>query len=81
MKIIYVLTILFISTTLFAQNVGIGTNNPDPSAKLHIEDNARGILIPKVNLTGYTTAAPVVSPVEGLLIYNTNTIPYQDYFL
>jgi len=58
---------------LQAQNVGIGTATPHPSARLHIEDNARGLLIPNVALTATNVAAPVTSPATSLLVYNTAT--------
>ena len=57
---------------LQAQNVGIGTNSPDPSAKLHINDSNRGILIPRLSLTNVIIAAPVTSPATGLLVFNNN---------
>ncbi len=58
---------------LHAQSVGIGTATPHPSARLHISDNARGLLIPNVALTATNVAAPVTSPATSLLVYNTNT--------
>jgi hypothetical protein len=33
---------------ILAQNVGIGTSTPDPSARLDVSDNQRGILIPRL---------------------------------
>ncbi len=62
-----------LSAGLHAQNVGIGTSTPHPSARLHIEDNARGLLIPNVALTATNVAAPVTSPATSLLVYNTAT--------
>jgi len=67
------LVVGLLSAVLHAQNVGIGTANPDPSARLHIEDNARGLLIPNVALTSTNVAAPVTGPATSLLVYNTNT--------
>ena len=55
-----------------AQNVGIGTNTPDASAKLHVVDANRGVLISNVVLTDVTVAAPVTTPATGLLVWNTN---------
>jgi len=60
-------------TGLHAQSVGIGTATPHPSARLHISDNARGLLIPNVALTATNVAAPVTSPATSLLVYNTAT--------
>ena len=59
--------IAFVASSLLAsgvsaQNVGIGTNTPDASAKLHVVDANRGILISNVVLTDVTVAAPVTAP-------------------
>ncbi len=62
-----------LSAGLQAQNVGIGTSSPHPSARLHISDNVRGLLIPNVALTATDVAAPITSPATSLLVYNTNT--------
>jgi hypothetical protein len=62
-----------LSAGLHAQSVGIGTNSPHPSARLHISDNARGLLIPNVALSATNVAAPVTGPATSLLVYNTAT--------
>jgi hypothetical protein len=67
------LVVGLLSAGLHAQNVGIGTANPDPSARLHIEDNVRGLLIPRVALQATDVAAPVTNPATSLLVYNTAT--------
>jgi hypothetical protein len=67
------LVVGLLSAGLQAQSVGIGTATPDPSARLHIEDNARGLLIPNVALTATNVAAPVTGPATSLLVYNTAT--------
>ncbi len=65
---------LTFSTTGTGGNVGIGNNNPNPSAILDLTNsNNTGILIPKVALTDSNLAAPVTSPATGLMIFNTNT--------
>ena len=56
----------------FSQNVGIGTATPNASAKLHIVDPNRGLLIPNVSLGNVSATAPVTAPATGLLVYNTN---------
>ncbi len=62
----------FITQSSFAQNVGIGTNSPHPSAKLDIDDANKGLLIPRVSLTNVLNAAPIALPATGLLVYNQN---------
>lgn len=61
---------------LLAQNVGIGTNTPDASAKLEITDANRGLLIPRVALTATnngTTPIATTGASTSLLVYNTAT--------
>jgi hypothetical protein len=58
-----------------AQNVGIGTSSPAASAKLEITDASRGLLIPRVALLSTSNGtAPVATPANSLLVYNTATI-------
>jgi hypothetical protein len=54
-------------------NVGIGTNTPNSSALLDLNSSNKGILFPKVNLSGVNDATTITSPSTGLVIYNTNT--------
>jgi len=63
-------------STILAQRFGIGTTTPDPSARLDVSDNQRGILIPRL-----TTAErnAITSPARSLLIYNTDCDEYQYY--
>jgi hypothetical protein len=56
----------------FAQ-VGIGTPTPDASAALDVTSSTKGFLPPRVSLNSTAVAAPVTSPVEGLIVYNTAT--------
>ncbi|MEL6987822.1 MAG: hypothetical protein AAGK97_08320 [Bacteroidota bacterium] len=51
-----------------ANNVGIGTSNPTPSAILDIQSQSQGIRIPSMNTTQRNSIA---DPVDGLMIYNT----------
>ena len=54
--------------------VGIGTNNPDPSAQLHVKAANRGVLIPNIALLSTTDVVTIKSPAESLLVFNTQTI-------
>jgi hypothetical protein len=74
-KHLFSLSALLFSTLLFtqdaaAQNVGIGTNNPDPSARLHISSTNSGLLVPQINLS--TVSFPDPGPATGLLVWNSN---------
>jgi len=70
MKSILILFISIFGGTIFAQNVGIGTSTPNLNAKLDVESNNSGLL--PTRLTTVQRNA-IVSPPEGLLIYNTTT--------
>jgi hypothetical protein len=53
--------------------VGIGTTTPNASAALEINSTDKGVLVPRIALTAANVAAPVTSPANSLLIYNTTT--------
>jgi hypothetical protein len=55
---------------IFSQ-AGIGTTTPDPSSILDVTASDKGVLVPRVAIANLNTAAPVTSPVESLLVYNT----------
>jgi hypothetical protein len=55
---------------LSAQNVGIGTTTPNASAALHVNSTTKGLLLPSMTTTQRNA---IVSPAEGLLIYNLST--------
>jgi hypothetical protein len=55
-------------------NVGIGTSSPNTSAILHVSSTNKGVMLPKVSLTGATDniTVPVSSPGDdGMFLYNT----------
>lgn len=53
--------------------VGIGTTTPQSSAMLDVQSANKGMLVPRVALMSANSAAPVQSPADALLIYNTAT--------
>jgi hypothetical protein len=57
---------------LFAQNVGINTQQPDPSSALDIVGTDKGLLIPRVSLQSLTDNVTIPNPATALLVYNTN---------
>jgi hypothetical protein len=57
----FALFFLFFTVTTQAQ-VGIGTTTPAASAKLDISSTSKGLLIPRVALTGTTDAVTVSTP-------------------
>ena len=65
---------LVIPSTILAQQVGIGTDNPDASAALDVKATDKGAVFPRVSLVNVTNGVtPVNGPTVGLLVYNTNT--------
>ncbi|OAZ04545.1 hypothetical protein [Flavobacterium succinicans] len=67
MKKIVTCLVLIICSVGFAQ-VGIGTNNPNPSAALDITSRNKALLYPRVANT-----AAVVAPVNGMMIYDISS--------
>lgn len=65
--------ILIASFSLMSAQIGINTNNPDPSSTLGVVSANKGVLFPQVSLTNRNSAAPVTSPKESLIVYNTNS--------
>lgn len=51
--------------------VGIGTTNPHPSSILEVVSGNKGLLIPRVALTGRNDVTTIPSPAKSLLVYNT----------
>jgi hypothetical protein len=72
----HILLFLLVSWTAFAQT-GIGTTTPHASAKLDVSASDKGFLPPRVTLTSATSAAPIISPAEGLLVYNLGSVGLQ----
>lgn len=62
------LTLLIGHITAYGQNnVGIGTNTPNPNAVLEMQSTTQGVLVPRM-----TTAQriAIAAPSEGLLVYD-----------
>lgn len=68
MKYCFLIAILFLTVSFsFSQNVGIGTSTPDASAKLDIESQNQGLLIPRMTSDQRNAIA---DPAAGLLVYD-----------
>lgn len=75
MKKHYLLSVIAVIATLscYGQNVWISpdsTYSPNSSAMLEVHSTDKGVLIPRMALDDASTAAPVSTPAEGLMIYN-----------
>ena len=71
-----IILLLFPKSNFAQNNVGIGTITPDPSAILDLSANNKGFLAPRL-----TTAQmlAIVNPVDGLIVYNKDTLCYFYY--
>ncbi|MBW7839565.1 MAG: FG-GAP repeat protein, partial [Chitinophagaceae bacterium] len=78
MKSLFLLTvILCIAFAADAQNVGIGTTNPDASAKLDVTSTDKGMLVPRMTEAQRNA---ISAPATGLLIYQTDNTPGFYYY-
>ena len=75
-KLIFSLLVFSLGwSAAMAQSVGINSDgtSPNSSAMLDVKSTTKGLLIPRVALTGSTDVATVTTPATSLLIYNTAT--------
>ena len=77
-SLFFLFTVVILNATNAFAQIGIGTKTPAPSAALEVSSrtNNKGILIPRLSATQKDA---IVSPAEGLLIYQT-TAPTGFYF-
>lgn len=70
-----IVILTFVSITAYPQ-VGLNTTGAPPNADagLDIDIANKGLLIPRVALTGTTNAAPMSAHVAGMMVYNTATV-------
>lgn len=71
-KCTLLLLFLFFENTFQAQ-VGINTTTPNPSSILEVVGSDKGILIPRIALTGSSDTITIPSPAHSLMIYNTSS--------
>lgn len=69
------IALLFLATTTLHAQVGIGTATPNSAAALDINSTSKGLLMPRLT----TTQRDAISPVAGLVIYNTSVEKFQGY--
>ena len=74
LKLLFLATIIFASYSLSAQ-VAVSTDgsSAEESAMLEVKSSDKGMLIPRVALTGVNDASTIATPATSLLIYNTAT--------
>jgi len=70
MKQLLTACMLLLAPTLFAQNnIAIGNNAPDSSARLDVQSSTQGLLIPRLT-SAQRNAMP--KKAVGLLVYDTD---------
>lgn len=69
MRKFLLLPCVMLSSSLFSQNVGIGTTTPNASAQLEVSSTVKGILIPRMTQAQRTAIA---NPAQALLVYQTD---------
>lgn len=76
----HLLALLLASLSVYSlnaqQNVGIGTNSPNPSAQLDVVSINKGILIPRMTTLQRTS---IPNPVQGLMVYETTSNSFYFY--
>ncbi len=65
--LILILT-LAIQLNCISQNVGIGTNTPNPNSALEIRDSTKGLLIPRMD----SVKRKLIPNTVGMLVYDTS---------
>ncbi|MBF4466462.1 hypothetical protein IRZ99_14455, partial [Flavobacterium sp. LC2016-12] len=66
---------IFLGSYAAYSQVGIGTPMPNSSAQLEVVASDRGVLIPRISLTGSTDAVTISSGnISSLLVFNTASI-------
>ena len=74
-KLLLVLFFIVTGTGAFAQlKVGDNPATISSSAVLDVESTNKGLLVPRVALTGRTDISTITSPAISLLVYNTATM-------
>jgi hypothetical protein len=68
-QLFFLFLLLSIIKNSSAQNVGIGTPTPNPSAALEIKSTNKGLLIPSMTTS---QRLAIVTPANGLMVYDTD---------
>ncbi|MBP4136909.1 hypothetical protein [Flavobacterium geliluteum] len=67
--------ILFSGSFAAYSQVGIGTSMPNTSSQLEVVSNDKGVLIPRIKLTGSTDVTTILNGnINSLLVFNTEII-------
>jgi len=70
-----VYSLFFLFLIKINAQVGIGTSTPNPSSQLDVVSNNKGILVPRISLTGTIDATTISNGnINSLLVFNTQTV-------
>ncbi|BFM44339.1 hypothetical protein CFS9_29800 [Flavobacterium sp. CFS9] len=73
-RLLFISILLLLYGVSYSQ-VGIGSSKPDNSAMLDIVSTNKGVIIPRIALTGSKDLTTIANGnVESLLVYNTATV-------
>jgi len=72
-----IVLLLLVAATFIQAQVGVGANNPNPSAQLEISSTSKGLLPPRMTITQRNA---IISPATGLIIFNTTNNALNIYF-
>jgi hypothetical protein len=75
-KSAFLLILFFGIAEIVCAQVGIGTINPDNSSILDLTSSSQGLLVPRMNTSERDA---IISPANGLLIYNNSTSLFNFY--
>jgi hypothetical protein len=73
MKPLLVILLLIADLAYSQQRVGIGTINPDQSAKLELNAQDKGVLIPRMTSV---QREMIPTPTNGLLVFDVTTVGF-----
>jgi len=76
MKSTIVMLVMFCLSSHAIAQIGIGTSTPHPSAILDVSSTNKGLLLPRMTTLERDL---IISPANGLLIYNTTANELQIY--
>ena len=73
MKTTYIFLVLSLVSFLSFSQVGINTSSPDQSSILDVSATNKGVLFPRVALTGTVDNSTITNPAVSLFVYNTSS--------
>lgn len=77
-KITYILILLIAAATATKAQQGFGTSTPAPSSVIDMTATHKGVLMPRVALTGLTDVTTIPSAANTLTVFNTATTTMGD---